>query len=772
MRKTQEFLIFHVILFCFIFCFLGIEVKASNDVGPGGISVKLLTNPQPAIEVDTKNIYRGEYIPIHLQGVVDNSATSWINIPTIPQSGLSFIAEVYFDPNIISIPQLKEGIDKAFAEVPELFDMQLSKLPGEKVTIDNTTGLKPVKDSTGKVKLRITLRGDSEHGLTGAIIKYYQAGLDIKHVENKINFAFRKEALLSKEGQPDDQSPGKVNTKGFLPPGRNNVIVGNGDFYDYSQCVGSWTVWSFIDLKSGAKPQVSMPIYIPTWSEYISPWDFEGIYNTAGSSFPEVKGVTTEMPGGYLTPSINWNLKKDGLPTEEIIAKRFGRVVKYFDRSVDKEKKVVAKATKTDSGEDFVLTSNDEGVLDRPVTLKTKFKALPPSIEPHDFDESYSKFQKIPFVFNSLSPTSKTVSLYEAVDDGPFSIIDSFDESRVNPQQRVIEKTELAPIVTEGQHVLHFKLIDSNGLESEVKSLPITIDSRALITKNTTIRQYNKWDSNNGILAVLNRAGEAVDFSEVIEKGNVDTSLVGEYPITYAYDGMLNHNKVTVLQTLRELNVKDITLLVGEALKPEEGFISAKDNDGNSVDFSKIKVKGIDKINTRKSGDYQLTYSLGETKPLEKNIIVHIMKGSLCFSTSSKINFGQLKIDGQSHIITPEEKSGNLSIIDSRGINSSGWELRAHLEEVTSKWRQNHLDLFANFNKKSSKDTALEVHEGDFEFKEDEQIVCDVPTDSMNKEFQQSEVLMVPKLKVPNKVTAGVNKSLIVWNLIEEPDGM
>lgn len=772
MRKIQEFFIFHVIIFCFIFCFLGIEVKTSADVGPGGISVKILTSPQPTIKIDTKNLYKGEYVPVYLQGTVDNSATSWLNIPTIPQSGLSFIAEVYFDPNVISISQLKDGIDKAFVEVPEAFNMQLMQLPSEKVTIENTTGFKTVIDSTGKMKLRITLRGDSEQGLTHTIIKYYQAGLDVKRVENKINFAFRKDAILSKEGQSDDQSPGKVNTKGLIPPSRNNKIEGIGDFYDYTQCVGSWRYWPFIDLKSTAKPQICMPIVIPTWSEYISPWDFEEIYNTAGSSFPEVRGVTTELPGGYLTPTINWNLKKDGLPTEEMIAKRFGRVVKYFDRSVDKGKKVVAKATKTDSGEDFVLTSNDDGVLERPVTLKTKFKALPPSIDPHDFDKSYSKFQKIPFVFTSLSPTSKIVSLYEAVDDGSFSIVRSFDESRVNPQQRVIEKTELAPIVTEGQHILHFKLIDSNGLESEVKSLPITIDSRTLITKNTIIRQYNKWDSKNGILVVKNRNGHTVDFSEVIEKGKVDTSLVGEYPITYAYDGMLNHNKVTVLPTLRELNVKDITLIVGETLKPEEGFISAKDNDGNSVDFSKIKVKGIDKINTRKSGDYQLKYSLGETKPLEKKIIVHIMKGSLCFSTSSKINFPQLKIDGQSHIITPEEKTENLSIIDSRGINSSGWELRAHLEEVTSKWRQNHLDLFANFNKKCSEDTALEVHEGEFEFKEDEQIVCNVPTDSMNKEFQQSELIMMPKLKVPNKVTAGVNKSLIVWNLIEEPNGM
>lgn len=364
------------------------------------------------------------------------------------------------------------------------------------------------------------------------------------------------------------------------------------------------------------------------------------------------------------------------------------------------------------------------------------------------------------------------MSLYEAVDNGSFSIIGSFDESMVNPQQRVVEKTELPPIVTEGKHVLHFKLIDSNGLESKVKSLPITIDTRTLITKDTTIRQYNKWNSKNGILEVLNRNGEAVDFSEVTEKGKVDTSLVGQYPITYAYDGMLNHNKVTVLQTLRELNVKDITLTVGEALNPEEGFISAKDNDGNSIDFSKIKVKGIDKINTRKSGDYQLTYSLGDTKPLKKTIIVHIKKGALYFSTMSQINFQQQKIDGQSHIVTPEEKTENLSIIDSRGINSSGWELHAYLEEITPKWRQNHLELFANFNKKCLENTALEVHEGDFEFRENEQIVCNVPADSMNKEFQQSEVIMMPTLKVSNKVTAGVNKSLIVWNLMEEPDDM
>lgn len=790
-KHGTYFALFSIILFSILIMFDFSNVKArrvgDEDDSPGGVFVSLLPDPAPKIVVDTTDLYQKNYVPIHLWGVVDNSATSWTNMASIPKAGMSFIADVSFavqngaSTDQLSAQSLKDNIDDAYANDQDSFGMVLAKYPDQKVSIDNTNGFAVVadpQDSTGQKKvLQITLRGDQESGLTKLVIAYYRAGYDLSHVEDTIDFSANKQFILSKDGEANDESPGKVNTKGFEIPSASNSLEGTVNFYNYDKCYGTsnWTPWKWneIYLKSGATPSLTFSVDVPTWSEYISPWDSKETYNTAKAAFNEVSGVTTALPGGYLTPTIDWNLKKDGPPTEKLIAQRFGRVVNYFSKAVDKKASVRAVKKVTDDGADFTLSDplavNDTGILQRSVQLKTKFKAVAPSLTPHTFTEkSYGNRQMIPFTFDVLSPTSQWVQLYEAVDNADFKAVGGqIDEHDKAPQTTTTENTTLPAIAKIGQHTLYFKLIDSNGLESAVKSLPITIDQRALVTKDTEIRQYNHWQPTNNIVSVQDRTGNPVDTSQVTETGNVDTNKIGTNAVTYAYDGLINKNIVTVLKSLSTLDVKDINLTVGDALAPKQGFIAATDNDGNSLTFDQVQVSGLDQVDVKRVGDYPITYSLGSIAPIEKKVTVHVQSGTLSLTSSQDINFPNTRIDGHKHWIVPKSEDSKVIVSDKRGSQSTtGWSLLVSYGTRDKSWQEDQLDLTLT---PTTEDPALVLPPQELVINDASQSVAAVAGTKIEKENQNSTITLNPKLGVSSNCVAKTANAVINWNLVEAP---
>ncbi|MCI1071181.1 bacterial Ig-like domain-containing protein [Lactococcus lactis] len=741
-----------------------INVKTCEAYEPGGVKVKLLPTPKPTINADVSNIYSSssQVIPVFLQGTCDNSDTSITDFPLIAQTGLSFICDVNFSSlsseEDITPETLKAAVDKGFALSPSSFKLTLDNYPGHDTTIVNTNGFNVVNAPSGEKVLRITMRGDSETGVASMLWNYiFDSGLPKDNVPNHISMAFDKHVLLSAEGLPFDESPNKVNTKGWIFPSQDNKIVGKATFYDWDQCQTEFLHRSKISLIDGAKPSNTMEIDIPTWSTYISPWDSKNEYNIEHASFDEVKGVNTQLPGGYLTPTIQWNLRKDGFPTAEMVAKRFGRVVNIFNKTVDTQPKVQATAQKTSQGENFILSSSEQNVLQRPITLQTLFKAEKPQLLMATMgSKSYGSQQPIDLKFSFDAPTSQKVTLWESVDQGDFKQVQTYDLSDSN-ESGATKEASLPPINQTGKHTLRFKLTDSNDLESNSIDSIVTIDQRELKTQNSVIYQYNPWDKSSNILTVTDRDGNPVKDDQVIVNGEVDTKKVGVYPLTFTYDGMVTHNEVKVLETKSSLDVQDIVLTVGDSLDISKGFLSATDNAGNPLKFDKVSVLGADKVDTHKVGDYSLTYSLKPISPIEKVVQVHVKSGALTLSSLPSIDFNNIILNGSSQTSKPKIEDISLNLRDRRGL-SDGWDLQASYLKGASLGGGMTLSLAPTSDQGKVAAVSLNGSAQNIDVLEKADV---------NK--PDTNIILNPTIDVPAHVTPNSYTATIVWNLQEVP---
>ncbi|EGO5109192.1 bacterial Ig-like domain-containing protein [Enterococcus faecalis] len=160
-----------------------------------------------------------------------------------------------------------------------------------------------------------------------------------------------------------------------------------------------------------------------------------------------------------------------------------------------------------------------------------------------------------------------------------------------------------------------YEIVYKNGTK-EAKAIVHVRDDSRLQVKDTTIYVGDSWKPEENFVSATDKTGQDVPFEKITVSGQVDTSKAGVYPIVYSYEGKEETAHVTVKPDQSKLEVKDTTIYVGDSWKPEDNFVSATDRDGHAISFDKVQVKG--KVDTKKTGEYQISYTtepVNETKP-------------------------------------------------------------------------------------------------------------------------------------------------------------
>ena len=160
-----------------------------------------------------------------------------------------------------------------------------------------------------------------------------------------------------------------------------------------------------------------------------------------------------------------------------------------------------------------------------------------------------------------------------------------------------------------------YEIVYKNGTK-EAKAIVHVRDDSQLEVKDTTIYVGDKWEAEDNFVSATDKTGQDVPFEKITVSGQVDNTKAGIYPIIYSYEGKEETANVTVKPDQSKLEVKDTTIYVGDKWKPEDNFVSATDRDGHAISFDKVQVKG--KVDTKKTGEYQISYTtepVNETKP-------------------------------------------------------------------------------------------------------------------------------------------------------------
>ena len=112
-----------------------------------------------------------------------------------------------------------------------------------------------------------------------------------------------------------------------------------------------------------------------------------------------------------------------------------------------------------------------------------------------------------------------------------------------------------------------------------------------------------------------------MNFQDVQVTGSVDTTQPGKYKVTYSYGGVQKEIEVTVLQNQTSVDAHNSTLYTGDTWNAQDNFDSAKDRDGNPVNFQDVQVTGS--VDTIQPGKYKVTYSYGG---VQKEIEVTVLQ--------------------------------------------------------------------------------------------------------------------------------------------------
>ncbi|MFD1420580.1 bacterial Ig-like domain-containing protein [Lactiplantibacillus songbeiensis] len=165
-----------------------------------------------------------------------------------------------------------------------------------------------------------------------------------------------------------------------------------------------------------------------------------------------------------------------------------------------------------------------------------------------------------------------------------------------------------------GQYTVTYHYVDGAGNVFDDMATITVVATQAKINANdNTVIAGPKasWQLSDSVTAIQNETGQADDLSKVTMTGKVDVTTPGTYPVTLHYtDGQGNQVTklvtVTVVKSQADLQVKDSTLMVGEAWNATDNIVKVLDATGQTVDPQQVVVTGA--VDPTTAGTYPVTY--------------------------------------------------------------------------------------------------------------------------------------------------------------------
>lgn len=203
------------------------------------------------------------------------------------------------------------------------------------------------------------------------------------------------------------------------------------------------------------------------------------------------------------------------------------------------------------------------------------------------------------------------------------------------------------------------------GSISSKAKIKVVENQETLAVKNSILYTGSSWTAKDNFISATDTSGTAVEFNEVTTKGSVDTTTPGNYEITYSYGDLTKIAMVTVVKDQSQIVTKDSTIYVGDSWSAKDNFVSATNQDGSALDFSKIAVSGS--VDTSKAGKNTITYTYNNQKTTAQVTVIE-NKQSLVVK-NSKIYIGD-DWENQDNFVSATDKDGKT--VDFSAIKVTG----------------------------------------------------------------------------------------------------
>jgi LPXTG-motif cell wall-anchored protein len=201
----------------------------------------------------------------------------------------------------------------------------------------------------------------------------------------------------------------------------------------------------------------------------------------------------------------------------------------------------------------------------------------------------------------------------------------------------------------------NYEITYSYGGISSVAVVEVLENKAAVNVHDSTMYVGEKWQAEDNFDGALDKDGNALSYDQIDVEGRVDTSVTGNYEITYSYGGISSVAVVEVLENKAAVNVHDSTMYVGEKWQAEDNFDGAQAKDGDTVKFSEITVDAS-RININKSGIYEVYYNYGGVTSIATITVKDKLTSGVIVS---KINSNTDNVKNKQLLKTGEKDSSN-----------------------------------------------------------------------------------------------------------------
>ncbi|MBO1299859.1 MULTISPECIES: bacterial Ig-like domain-containing protein [unclassified Enterococcus] len=150
----------------------------------------------------------------------------------------------------------------------------------------------------------------------------------------------------------------------------------------------------------------------------------------------------------------------------------------------------------------------------------------------------------------------------------------------------------------------------TNGSASQEINVTVEESQESLQVVDSTIIVGDTWAPSDNFVSATDKTGASVPFDVSMVSGEVDTTQVGEYKITYTHGAISHEITVTVVASQEAINATDSRIHTGDVWHPRDNFVSATNRAGETVPFDESMVSGT--VDTGRTGNFVITYRNGE----------------------------------------------------------------------------------------------------------------------------------------------------------------
>ena len=209
-----------------------------------------------------------------------------------------------------------------------------------------------------------------------------------------------------------------------------------------------------------------------------------------------------------------------------------------------------------------------------------------------------------------------------------------------------------------GQYRVLYRFIDQQNKVQEAVATVTVLTNQAKIQLNQgqlTLTVGDQWQPLTNLKLACDVNGQAIDPSDIVVTGNVDTNIPGSYQVNYSFTDQQGHQQLAVAtvtvvaptvndQSALRLQADQVTLRAGAVWNPRSNVAQVRDVDGSLRTADQVSVQGTVALDI--VGKYLLTYhftdQLGHDHTASVTVIVLANEASLQLrATAVTLKVGQ-----------------------------------------------------------------------------------------------------------------------------------